>query len=99
VIAFQQNLITAAHAHELMAQLVEACVGVGAQEDHRQQRNEDKLSDAQFRVASFKLQEWDTNFRFFIHRASELPSLVGRTSYDRARGFAALAWRGGNACM
>jgi hypothetical protein len=44
-----------------MAQLVEACVGVGAQEDHGQQCNEDKLGDAQFRVASFKLQEWDTS--------------------------------------
>ena len=85
VIAFQQNLIAAAHAHELMAQLVEARIGVSAQKDHGQQRNEDELRDAEFRVSNFKLQEWNTNFRFFIHRASELPSLVGRTPSGRAR--------------
>jgi hypothetical protein len=63
VIAFQQNLIAAAHAHELMAQLVEARVSVGAQKDHGQQYDEDKLREAQFRVSSFEFQVMNTNVR------------------------------------
>ena len=64
MIAFQQNLIAATHAHELMAQLVEARVGVSAQEHRGQQRDQDKLCEAQFRVASFEFQVMNTNVRY-----------------------------------
>ena len=45
MVAFQQNLIAAADAHQLMAQLVEARVGVGAEEDDSQQRDERELGN------------------------------------------------------
>jgi hypothetical protein len=56
VIALQQNLIAAAHAHEAVSQFVEAGVAVSAQKDDGQQRDEQELGDAKFRVSSVKFQ-------------------------------------------
>jgi hypothetical protein len=44
-----------------MAELVEAGVGVGAQEGDGQQRDQKKLGEAKFRVSSFKFQVISTN--------------------------------------
>ncbi len=56
VIALQQHLVAAAHAHQLMAELVEARVGVGAHEQHGQQRDQRELRDAKFRFTSFEFR-------------------------------------------
>ncbi len=59
MVALQQNLIAAAHAHQAVAQFVKARVGVGAEKGDGQQRNEQDLGNAkfraEFRVSSFKL--------------------------------------------
>ena len=57
VVALQQNLIAAAGAHQLMAKLVEAGVGVGAEEDDSQQRDECELSNTEFRVSNFEFHK------------------------------------------
>ena len=61
MVAFQQDLIAAAGSHQAMAELVEAGVGVGAQEGDGQQRDQKKLGEAKFRVSSFKFQVISTN--------------------------------------
>ena len=58
VVAFQQHLIAAAHAHQPMAQLVEARVGVGAQKQHGQHRDQQELGDAQFRDSEFRVSTY-----------------------------------------
>jgi hypothetical protein len=52
MVAFQKNLVAAAHAHHLMAQLVEAGVGVRAQEEHGERGEQRELRNAasEFRV-------------------------------------------------
>ncbi len=56
VVALQQNLIATAHAHQPVPELIEARVGIGAEEEHRQQRDQQELDDAKFRVPSFEFQ-------------------------------------------
>ena len=56
MVAFQQHLIAAAHAHEAVSQFVEAGVAVSAQERGGQQRDEQELSNAKFRVSSVEFQ-------------------------------------------
>ncbi len=65
VIALQQNLIATAHAHQTVAELVEAGIGVGAQKGEGQQRDQQELGDAKFsnakfRVSSFEFQDMST---------------------------------------
>jgi hypothetical protein len=56
MVAFQQHLSAAAHAHQAVSQFVEASVAVGAEEGDGQQRDEQELGNAKFRVSSFKFQ-------------------------------------------
>ena len=61
MVAFQQNLVAAAHAHQAVSQFVEAGVAVGAEEGDGQQCDEQELGDAKFRVSSFEFQVINTS--------------------------------------
>ena len=79
VIALQQNLVAAAHAHQLMAQLVEARVGVGAKEEHGERGEQRELRNAaeQFRVSSFEFHKISFEFRVTDYQF-DLSSRVAR---------------------
>ena len=58
MVALQQNLIATASAHQLMAQLIEAGVGVGTEEQERQQGDESELGDTKFRSTQFRVSSF-----------------------------------------
>ncbi len=59
MVALQKDLVAAAHAHELMAELVEARIGVSAEEHHAQHGDEQHLRDAQFSSSEFPVSSFE----------------------------------------